>query len=57
LDALVNLEVLDLSFNRIERIQNLNALTNLRTLYLVHNKIAKIEGLEKVCGVVSVVKG
>ncbi|EPB79524.1 leucine Rich repeat-containing domain protein, partial [Ancylostoma ceylanicum] len=47
LSTLVNLETLDLSFNRIIKIENLEKLTNLKTLYLVHNKISKIEGLEK----------
>ncbi|KIH57006.1 leucine Rich repeat-containing domain protein [Ancylostoma duodenale] len=48
LSTLVNLETLDLSFNRITKIENLEQLTNLKTLYLVHNKISKIEGLETV---------
>lgn len=48
LSTLVNLETLDLSFNRIGKIENLDQLTNLKTLYLVHNKISKIEGLDKV---------
>ncbi|VDM80151.1 unnamed protein product [Strongylus vulgaris] len=47
LSTLVNLETLDLSFNRICKIENLEALTKLKTLYLVHNKITKIEGLEQ----------
>lgn len=46
LDALVNLETLDLSFNRISKIENLEKLTKLKTLFFVHNKITKIEGLD-----------
>lgn len=62
LDALVNLECvarshllalipyshrhLDLSYNRLRKIENLGALKKLRVLYLVHNKIRRIEGLE-----------
>ena len=41
-------ETLDLSFNRITKIENLEKLTKLKTLYFVHNKITKIEGLEEV---------
>lgn len=46
LDTLVNLEVLDLSYNRIRKIEGLSALCNLKRIYLVHNKIEKIDGLE-----------
>lgn len=46
LDALVNLEILDLSYNRIRKIEGLSALCNLRRIYLVHNKIEKIDGLD-----------
>lgn len=45
---MVNLEILDLSFNRIEKLEGLSALTRLKTFYIVHNKISKIEGLETV---------
>ncbi len=37
---------LDLSYNRLRLIENLDKLTNLKTLCLVHNKIEKIEGLD-----------
>lgn len=46
LDALVNLEILDLSYNRIRKIEGLSALCNLKRIYFVHNKIEKIDGLE-----------
>lgn len=39
------LEWLDLSFNSIRVIANLDALVNLKKLYLVNNKIKKIEGV------------
>lgn len=37
---------LDISFNRISRIENLEGLINLKKLYLVNNKIQKIENLQ-----------
>ncbi len=37
---------LDLSFNRIKRIRNLQHLTGLTDLYFVQNKIGRIEHLE-----------
>jgi protein phosphatase 1 regulatory subunit 7 len=37
--------ILDLSFNRIREIKNLDALVNLEKLYLSSNKIQKIENL------------
>ena len=37
---------LDLSFNRLTKIENLGALTRLRKLFLIHNKITKIENIE-----------
>jgi len=37
--------ILDLSFNRITKIQNLENLTKLNKLYLCANKISKIENL------------
>ena len=46
LEALKELTSLDLSFNRVKHIRNLDCLTKLRELYLVQNKISKIEGLE-----------
>lgn len=39
--------ILDLSFNRITEIKNLDKLEKLTKLYLCANKIAKIENLEK----------
>lgn len=48
LDALVNLETLDLSFNRIAVIDGLSSLKKLKMLFFVHNKIEKIEGLSEV---------
>ena len=36
----------DLSFNKIEKIENLNTLTGLLDLSLYNNKITQIEGLE-----------
>lgn len=41
------LENLDLSFNRLGKIENLDELVNLKKLYLVHNQIFKIENLDK----------
>jgi len=38
--------ILDLSFNRILKIENLGNLRKLKKLFLVQNKIAKIENLE-----------
>ncbi|KAI9178964.1 protein phosphatase regulatory subunit Sds22 [Blastocladiella emersonii ATCC 22665] len=48
LEPLVNLEVLDLSFNKIKRIPVgvLAQMKNLTDLYFVANKLAEIEGLE-----------
>uniref|UniRef100_A0A1I7WY39 Leucine rich repeat protein n=1 Tax=Heterorhabditis bacteriophora TaxID=37862 RepID=A0A1I7WY39_HETBA len=46
LEALVNLEKLDLSYNRIREIRGLSTLTKLTHLYLVHNKISLISGLD-----------
>lgn len=43
LETLVNLEEIDLSFNRIERIEGLGTPTNLN---LVHNKLVKIDNLK-----------
>lgn len=39
--------ILDLSFNRINEIKNLDKLVKLEKLYLCANKISKIENLEK----------
>lgn len=38
--------ILDLSFNVIGKVENLDALQSLETLYLASNKIGSIEGLE-----------
>ena len=37
---------LDLSFNLIKVVENLECLTKLKKLYLVQNKVSKIEGLQ-----------
>jgi Leucine-rich repeat (LRR) protein len=37
--------ILDLSFNRISKIENIGHLVKLRRLFLVQNKISKIENL------------
>lgn len=41
------LRTLDLSFNRIRKIENLDRLLNLKKLFLPANKIAKIENLDQ----------
>ncbi|KAK9467019.1 hypothetical protein V1512DRAFT_261747 [Lipomyces arxii] len=41
----INLESLDLSFNKIRRIRHVAQLKNLRNLFFVQNKISKIENL------------
>ncbi|PRD24869.1 UNVERIFIED_CONTAM: Ppp1r7 [Trichonephila clavipes] len=38
--------VLDISFNRITKIENLSNLLNLKKLFLINNKITKIENLD-----------
>lgn len=43
---LTNLKELDLSFNYIERIQNLEKLVNLEVLSLFQNLITKLENLD-----------
>lgn len=42
----MNLEILDLSYNRIRKLEGLSALRSLRRIYLVHNKIEAITGLD-----------
>lgn len=44
-NKLVNLTSLDLSFNNIKHIKNIDNLTKLENLYFVQNKISKIENL------------
>ncbi|CAL9737919.1 protein phosphatase 1 regulatory subunit Sds22p [Monosporozyma servazzii] len=44
-NKLVHLKSLDLSFNNIKHIKNIDKLTELENLYFVQNKIDKIEGL------------
>ncbi|SJM86800.1 probable protein phosphatase 1 regulatory subunit SDS22 [Zygosaccharomyces bailii] len=44
-NKLVNLENLDLSFNKIKHIKNLDQLISLQNLYFVQNKISVIENL------------
>ncbi|XP_063792051.1 centriolin isoform X2 [Pseudophryne corroboree] len=46
LDKCDRLEVLNLSYNLIEKIEKLEKLTRIRDLNLSHNRISKIEGLE-----------
>lgn len=46
LDDLTNLTSLDLSYNKIKHIKNVNHLINLTDLYFVSNKISRIEGLD-----------
>lgn len=45
ISKLVNLENLDLSFNKIKHIKNVEQLINLKNLYFVQNKISVIENL------------
>ena len=45
-EALKNLTILDLSFNKIKHIKNLNHMTKLKELYFVQNRIRKIENLD-----------
>lgn len=44
-NKLVNLENLDLSFNKIKHIKNVDQLVHLKNLYFVQNKISEIENL------------
>ncbi|RDD43485.1 Centriolin [Trichoplax sp. H2] len=46
LDNLKKLQVLNLSFNMIEKIERLDSLTKLRELYLQYNYIERLEGLQ-----------
>ncbi|XBW36861.1 hypothetical protein QEN19_002440 [Hanseniaspora menglaensis] len=46
IQKLSNLSFLDLSFNKIGKINNLGKLVNLKELYLIENGINKIENLE-----------
>lgn len=46
LDDLTNLTSLDLSYNKIKHIKNVNHLVNLTDLFFVSNKISRIEGLD-----------
>ncbi len=46
LDDMKILTNLDLSFNKIKHIKNVNHLTTLKELYFVQNRISKIENLE-----------
>lgn len=39
--------ILDISFNRLKKIENLGTLKKLKKLYLCSNKIEKIENLEQ----------
>uniref|UniRef100_A0A915N2K8 High mobility group box domain-containing protein n=1 Tax=Meloidogyne javanica TaxID=6303 RepID=A0A915N2K8_MELJA len=46
IENLINLEILDLSYNRIGKIKGISTLSKLRKLFLINNKIEQIEGLE-----------
>lgn len=46
ISKLVNLKSLDLSFNKIKNIKNIEALTKLENLYFVQNKIREIKNLD-----------
>lgn len=50
LKQLVNLRKLDLSFNKLYRIDNLEALVSLKELNLSYNQIDRIENLAKIPG-------
>ena len=47
----MRLTSLDLSFNNIKHIKNVEHLNEVKDLYLLQNKISKIEGLEKLASV------
>ncbi|XP_023557331.1 centriolin isoform X2 [Octodon degus] len=49
LEKCVKLEVLNLSYNLIEKIEKMDKLVKLQELNLSYNKISKIEGLENLC--------
>ncbi|XP_023400752.2 centriolin isoform X5 [Loxodonta africana] len=49
LEKCVRLEVLNLSYNLIEKIEKVDKLLKLRELNLSYNKISKIEGIENMC--------
>ncbi|XP_076999378.1 centriolin isoform X3 [Tamandua tetradactyla] len=49
LEKCVRLEVLNLSYNLIEKIEKMDKLIKLRELNLSYNKISKIEGIENMC--------
>lgn len=43
--CLLHCRVLDLSFNRIPKVEGLQILTKLKKLFLIHNKIHKMENV------------
>ncbi|XP_003479181.1 centriolin isoform X1 [Cavia porcellus] len=49
LEKCIKLEVLNLSYNLIQKIEKLDKLLKLRELNLSYNKISKIEGIENLC--------
>ncbi|XP_013368641.1 PREDICTED: centriolin isoform X2 [Chinchilla lanigera] len=49
LEKCVKLEVLNLSYNLIEKIEKVDKLLKLQELNLSYNKISKIEGIENLC--------
>lgn len=42
--------VLDVSFNILRKVENLDELTKLKKLFLVHNKITAISNVDKLTG-------
>lgn len=49
--------MLDLSFNKIKHIKNIDKLTQLENLYFVSNKISKIENLDTLVNVTNLELG
>ncbi|XP_069843131.1 centriolin-like isoform X3 [Dipodomys merriami] len=49
LEKCVKLEVLNLSYNLVEKIEKMDKLLKLRELNLSYNKISKIEGIQHMC--------
>ncbi|XP_012885594.1 PREDICTED: centriolin isoform X2 [Dipodomys ordii] len=49
LEKCVKLEVLNLSYNLVEKVEKMDKLLKLRELNLSYNKISKIEGIQHMC--------